>query len=216
MSSSLFSFVYIFFFVCKNINLVTRIFFQILEPTHMSTKGQMDSAISTITIKIDGIIYWKITSQQISQETKLCTPGDTELVRHFITEFHYDADGKATFPNWFVHFEDLFIVHWKEQAEDWKFRLLLGKLDLSEHNQYSNYILPKHPRDYNFAKMVEILKQIFRECTSLFNICFNYLNFTKCDTVGLTYPSTTNKECEWFKISFITDTQCKCLISVRG
>ena len=57
------------------------------------------------------------------------------------------------------------------------------------------------PRDYNFAEMVEIFKQIFGECISLFNIRFNCLNITKCGTIDFTmYASTVIKECKRFKI----------------
>ena len=38
------------------------------------------------------------TPQQTSQETKLCTSGDADLVRNSITEFHYNIDMKSTFP----------------------------------------------------------------------------------------------------------------------
>ena len=55
---------------------------------------------------------------------------------------------------------------------------------------------------------LEILRQIFSECTSLLDICFNCLNITKCDWVDFTtYAGTVNKECERFKISSIMDAQ---------
>ena len=62
------------------------------------------------------------TPQQMSQETKLCTPGDAESVRHSITEFHLNTDVKSTFSKWFAHYEDLFTVDLKEPADDWKVR----------------------------------------------------------------------------------------------
>ena len=65
---------------------------------------------------------------------------------------------------------------------------------------YYDNILQKHPRDYNFTETVEIFKQIFGECTSLFNIRFNCLNITKCNTVDfMTYSATVNNVCEQFK-----------------
>ena len=109
--------------------------------------------------------------QQMPQKTKLCTLGDAEFVGQSITEFNYDTDVKSTFPKWFARYEDL-IVDLKEQADDWKVRLLLRKLGLTAYNLYSNYILPKHLQVYNFTETLEILKQIFGECTSLFNIHF--------------------------------------------
>ena len=169
------------------------------------------------------------TIQQLSQQQlrlmelfteRLSKPQQTGIEimytwRRRIDETFYYTDVKSTFPEWFAHYENLFTVDLKEQANDWKVRLLLRKLDLAEHNWYSNYILPKHTPDYNFTETVEILKQVFNECTSLFNILFNCLNITKCDTVNfMMYAGTINKEWEWFQISSIMDTQFKHLIFV--
>ena len=140
-----------------------------------------------------------------------------EAFENSITEFHYDTDVNSTFSTGFARFEDIFNVDFWEQTDDWKVRLLLRKMGPSEHDKYSNYILQRHPRDCSFAKTVDILKQIFSEHTSLFNAKFNCLNITKCDTVDFTtIAGTVNKECERFKISFITDEQFKCLIFVCG
>ena len=79
------------------------------------------------------------TLRQTSQETKLCTAGDAESVGRSITEFHYDTDVKSTFPKWFARYEDLFTVNLKEQADDWKVRILLRKLCSGEHDRYSNF-----------------------------------------------------------------------------
>ena len=86
-------------------------------------------------------------------ETKLMT--SAESIAWSITEFHYDPMAKSTFCTWFSHFEDLFRVEFKEQADDWKVRLLLRKLGLSEHDRYANYILPKYPREYNFDETLD-------------------------------------------------------------
>ena len=108
------------------------------------------------------------TPHQTSQETKLCTLGDAESIKYSSTEFQCNIDMKVV-PKWFTCYEDLFIVDFKEQANDQKVRLLLRKLSSAERNKYSNYILPNQPRDYNSAVTVEILKQIFGKSTSLFN-----------------------------------------------
>ena len=60
------------------------------------------------------------------------------------------------FPKKVAHYEDLFTVDLKEWVDDWKVRLLLRKVGSTEHDWYSNYILPKHSRDYNFSETVEI------------------------------------------------------------
>ena len=101
---------------------------------------------------------------------------------------------KSIFPKWFSHYEDLFTINLKEQADDWKVGLLLRKLRSAELSRYSNYILPKHPQDFNFIEMVEILKQIFSECIPLFNIHFKCLNITEYDTVDfMTYADTQQR-----------------------
>ena len=138
---------------------------------------------------------------QISQETKWYTPDDAELVGHSITKFYYDTDVKLTFPKWVTRYEDLFTMDLKELADDWKVQLLLIKLGLSEHDWYSNFILSKHLWEYNFAEIVKNFKLIFSEYTSLFLICFNCLNITKCGTVKfMTFAGSINKEYEHFKI----------------
>ena len=148
-------------------------------------------------------------------ETKFTT--SAESIAGSIMEFHYDPMAKSTFCTWFSRFEDLFRVGFKEQADDWKVRLLLRKLGSSEHDRYANYILPKHPWDYNFDETVETLRQIFGEQISLFNMRFNCLNITKSDSTDFsTYAGTVNRECERFKITSITDAQFKCLIFVCG
>ena len=154
----------------------------------MSTKRKMDSAVQKLQQQLR---LMKLFPERLSMPLQLCTPGDAESVGHSVTEFHYDIDVKSTFPKWFTCNEDLF----NEQLDNWKVRLLLRKVSSAEHNRYLNYILPKHPLDYNFVETVEILKRIFGECTSLFNIHFTYLNITKCDTVDFTmYTGTINKD----------------------
>ena len=113
------------------------------------------------------------TSSLSLSETKLAT--SAESIARSITEFHYDSMAKSTFCTWFSCFEDLFRVEFKEQADDWKVRLLLCKLGSSEHDRYTIYILPKHPRDYNLDETMETPRQIFGELISLFNMRFNCL-----------------------------------------
>ena len=148
------------FFVRKIVtNLTTGIFLRILETRTCLFKKKWIRLYSSNYS--NSYNWWNhleslSTPQQISQETKSCAPGDAEMVRLFITEFYYDV--KSTFPNWFTCYGDLLIAHLKEQVDDWKVRCLLRKLGSAEHDQYFNYILPKHPRDFTFAETVEILK----------------------------------------------------------
>ena len=98
-------------------------------------------------------------SNQTPSQTKLIMSG--EALENSITEFHSDTGMNSTFSTWFVHFEDIFNVDFREQTNDLKFRLLLRKMGPSEHDKYSNYILLRHPRDCSFAETVETLKDIF-------------------------------------------------------
>ena len=66
----------------------------------------------------------------------------------------------------------------------------------------------------DFAETVETWKQIF---TEPFDIGFNCLNMTKCNTVYFTAcAGTVTKECKRFKISSIAVTQFKCSIFACG
>ena len=101
------------------------------------------------------------------------------------------------------------------RTDNEKVGLLLRKVGPLEYDRYSNYTLPRHPRDCSFEETLETLKQNFCEHTSLFNARFNCLDITKCDTVDFTtFAYTVNKECERFKFSSITDEQFKYLIFV--
>ena len=103
------------FIVRKNVkNLVTRIFFQILEPirTYKRNNGFDNTKTPTATVTVDEIIHKETIHylQLTSQETKICTLGDAESVGHSITEFYLDTDIKSTYPKWFTCYEDIFIV----------------------------------------------------------------------------------------------------------
>ncbi|TNN14656.1 hypothetical protein EWB00_001990, partial [Schistosoma japonicum] len=60
-----------------------------------------------------------------------------------------------------------------------KVRVLLRKLGTMEHGRYSNFILPKNPRDFSFDETVQTLSQVFGGQSFLFNILFHCLKITK-------------------------------------
>ncbi|MBM6549379.1 hypothetical protein, partial [Streptococcus dysgalactiae] len=158
---------------------------------------------------------------------KLCTASErsnakssvitAESIASTITEFHFDSTANLTFEAWFKRFEDIFLVEFAAQDDACQVRMLLRKLGSVEHDRFISYILPKTPSDYNFNQIVDMLKDIFGEQSSLFNIRFHCMNLTKSESDDfITYAGIANRECERFKLGSITSDQFKCLIFVCG
>ncbi|CAH8515513.1 unnamed protein product [Schistosoma bovis] len=130
-----------------------------------------------------------------------------------IHEFNFDGSAGITFETWFKKYEDLFKVDLKKLDDAAKVRILLRKLGTVEHERYSNFILPKNPRDFSFDATIEILSQIFAEQSSLFNIRYQCLKMTKAgDDDWVKHAGLVNRECERFKLSAMTEDQFKCLV----
>ena len=122
-----------------------------------------------------------------------------------------------TFDSWYKKYEDLFTIELAHLDDAQRVRKLLQKLGTSEHEKYVNYILPKNPRDLNFDQTVSILKQMFGEQMSLFNIRYQCLKLVKSpDDDWVTYAGIVNRECENSKFCKMTDDQFKCLIFICG
>ncbi|MFH4976831.1 hypothetical protein AB6A40_003540 [Gnathostoma spinigerum] len=134
-----------------------------------------------------------------------------------ITEFNYDPENDSTFDAWFKRFEDVFKVDGDKLDDAAKVRLLLRKLSTSAHEKYTNFILPKQPRDFSFNETVMTLKDMFSRQTSLFNTRYQCLKLSKCDSHDyVTYAGIVNRECDRFELGTLTDDQFKCLIFVCG
>ena len=71
---------------------------------------------------------------------------------------------------WFLSFEVLFNVDFKEPENDWRVRLSLRKLGTLEHDPYANCILPKHLRDYNFDEIASY-RNIYVTTTKFWRNC---------------------------------------------
>ncbi|CAH8633842.1 unnamed protein product [Schistosoma margrebowiei] len=76
-----------------------------------------------------------------------------------IHEFNFDGSAGITFETWFKIYEDLFKVDLKNLDDAAKVRILLRKLGTAEHERYSNFILPKNPRDFSFDATIEIFRK---------------------------------------------------------
>lgn len=140
-----------------------------------------------------------------------------DLLSNSITEFIFDPLNGVTFNNWYAMHEETFTVDANKLDDASKVRLLLRKLDSISHSKYINFILPKKTGEINFVETVEVLKRMFGEPESLFNIRFNCFKLIKKPTDDyITFASTVNKECERFKFNDLNMDQFKCLIFLCG
>ncbi|XP_037931645.1 uncharacterized protein K02A2.6-like [Teleopsis dalmanni] len=140
-----------------------------------------------------------------------------EILASSLTEFVYDPENNLTFETWYTRYEDLFLVDGSKLDDAAKVRLLLRKLSTTVHNKYMDFILPKHPREYNFTTTVEKLKQLFGLQKSQFSLRYSCLQLTKPpDADYTTYAAEVNKQCENFKLNSLSLDQFKCLMFVLG
>lgn len=140
-----------------------------------------------------------------------------DTISNSISTFTYDADSGLTFESWYNRHEDAFTIDGKELDDASKTRLLLRKIDSVSHERYTNYVLPKNPREIKFDETVETLKKIFGRKISDFATRYQCLKFEKkINQDFLTYAGLVNKYCEDFKLASTTVDQFKCLIFVCG
>ncbi|CAH8655864.1 unnamed protein product [Dicrocoelium dendriticum] len=158
----------------------------------------------------------KLSSSSLQSGSTGSTPS-VDNICSSISEFLYDPGAQITFESWYKRYEDLFTVDLASQADAWKVRLLLRKLGTVEHQRYTNFILPKKPRDVPFGETVRTLSQIFGEQSSLFNARYQCLQLTKRDADDfVTYAGIVNRECERFQLGSLTEDQFKCLLFISG
>ncbi|CAH8568978.1 unnamed protein product [Schistosoma guineensis] len=139
----------------------------------------------------------------------------TDSVINAIHDFNFDGVAGVTFESWFKKYEDLFYIDLCKLDDASKVRILLRKLGTMEHERYSNFILPKNPRDFSFDDTVKTLSQIFGEQSSLFNIRYQCLKLTKePGDDWVKHAGTVNRECERFRLSSMSEDQFKCLVFI--
>ncbi|CAH8557945.1 unnamed protein product [Schistosoma intercalatum] len=139
----------------------------------------------------------------------------TDSVINAIHEFNFDGVAGVTFESWFKKYEDLFYIDLCKLDDASKVRILLRKLGTMEHERYSNFILPKNPRDFSFDDTVKTLSQIFGEQSSLFNTRYQCLKLTKePGDDWVKHAGTVNRECERFRLSSMSEDQFKCLVFI--
>lgn len=134
-----------------------------------------------------------------------------------IKEFCYEPEANITFSAWYTRYEDLFSKDAARLDDQAKVRLLLRKVGTSEHDRYVSYILPKSPKDVNFADTVSKLKSLFGTPESVLSRRYRCLQLTKLATEDYkTFSCRVNKLCVEFELSKLTEDQFKCLVFVCG
>lgn len=150
-----------------------------------------------------------------SESVSVTNQPSVDAIAASISEFVFDAVSGVTFESWFQKYEDVFRLELAKQEDSWRVRLLLRKLGAVEHERYSNFVLPKNPREFSFDQTVQTLTQIFGEQASLFSTRYNCLKLTKSDSHDfVTHAGIVNKECERFKLATMTPDQLKSLVFV--
>ncbi|XP_062556763.1 uncharacterized protein K02A2.6-like [Armigeres subalbatus] len=134
-----------------------------------------------------------------------------------VKEFHFDPENGLTFDRWFSKYEDLFRQDGRDLDDAAKVRLLLRSLSVPVHENFLNYLLPSHPRDFNFDDVVDKLKQISGQQKSLFSKRYDCLKLEKNETDDfVSYVGIVNRQCEDFELQKLTVNQFKSLIFICG
>ncbi|XP_058456777.1 uncharacterized protein K02A2.6-like [Malaya genurostris] len=167
----------------------------------------------------EAILQMATLLQKLAQPTP--TPNNAEQTLEAlatnISEFSFDPENGVTFEKWYSRYADLFDSDAKNLEDAAKVRLLLRKLDTPSHTRYTNYILPKLPKDINFTDTVEIIKKIFGSQTSVFNKRYQCLQLMKSEVEDIiSYGGKVNRACEDFDFKNMKIDQFKCLVFVCG
>lgn len=167
----------------------------------------------------EAILQMAALLQKLAQPTPApSNPEQTlEALATNISEFSFDPENGITFEKWYSRYADLFDSDARNLEDAAKVRLLLRKLDTPSHTRYTNYILPKLPRDVNFNDTVETLKKIFGSQTSIFNKRYQCLQLVKSEAEDIiSYGGKVNRACEEFDFKNVKIDQFKCLVFVCG
>lgn len=93
---------------------------------------------------------------------------------------------------------------------------ILSKTTAREYDCYSNYVLKKHSGINLKVNRVEMSKS-FWEKSSLFNVCWKWLNLEKINEADcIIIAARVNRECERFELDELTPDMFRCLIFAKG
>lgn len=140
-----------------------------------------------------------------------------DVISKNIREFVFEPEEGQLFATWYDRYEDIFVTEAKDLDDASKVRILLRKVSTEVFNKYRDYLLPKKPRDVNFAETLEIMKKLYGRKESLFSLrvkCMQNVRGEMDDIVS--YAAIVNRHCENFLLSKCSADNFKCLIFVNG
>ena len=85
-----------------------------------------------------------------------------------IDNFHDEQEKDKSFAAYSRRYEDFFSIDCKNWS-DQKTRLLLRKLETSEHKKFVDFILPRKTSKLSFDETVKLLTELFSPKISLFH-----------------------------------------------
>ncbi|XP_055527451.1 uncharacterized protein K02A2.6-like [Wyeomyia smithii] len=164
------------------------------------------------------LLFFRFLMQQAAPATnKRSVEQIVESLSSTIEESSYDPAAGMTFDRWFNKYEELFSADGRELDDAAKIRLLLRSLIVHVHEKFTNYLLPKHPRDFTFEEVVQKLKVIFGQKKSLFSERYESFRLVKSDADDfVTFAGIVNRQCEDFDLANLSNDQFKALIFVCG
>nr|CDJ96596.1 Conserved hypothetical protein [Haemonchus contortus] len=175
------------------------------------TDQQFQQLLMALTEALKGQQMAKSTSQAMEADRSF------DILAGRIAEFSYDPDADLTFEAWYQRHQDIFTVDAQMLDEPTRVRLFLHKVDATAYGKYSNYILPKTPRDVTFEEAVSTLMGLFGPHQSLFSRRYACMKLTKDPNDDfVTDAGRVNRECAKFRLAECDENQFKCLIFVSS
>ncbi|XP_035899704.1 uncharacterized protein K02A2.6-like isoform X1 [Anopheles stephensi] len=139
------------------------------------------------------------------------------FIARSVTEYVYEPDEHKTFAAWYARYEELFVKDAAHVDDAAKVRMLLRKLGTAEHERYSNFVLPQHPRDFSFKDTVSKLKTLFGPKETVLSKRHKCLRIEKARTEDImAYACRVNRACEDFELKALSENQLKALVFVCG
>ena len=134
-----------------------------------------------------------------------------------IDNFNYEQEEDKSFTAYYRSYKDFFSIDCKNWSDQKKTRLLLRKLETTEHNEFVYFILPRKTSELSFDETVKLQTELFSPKTSLFHKRWKCMNLTKNGEDDFaTYAAVVNKHCDEFKSSELTADNFKCLVFAQG
>lgn len=102
-----------------------------------------------------------------------------DILSKAMQDFVFIPDDNLTFENWYKRYEDLFKYDAASLDDAAQVRLLLRKIGATEYEKYTNFILPKAPRDIKFDETLQKLTVLFKRPGTLFSLRHNCIQTQK-------------------------------------